>query len=83
MPDEFFISLYILMTYEKHRKLNLRKPSKNCFAIRVSGYKNQFLTEQADRLEFLEGPIKKAPKTVGAFLFTRDFRSKKSAAASF
>ena len=29
MPDEFFISLYILMTYEKHRKLNLRKPSKN------------------------------------------------------
>ncbi len=29
MPDEFFISLYILMTYEKHRKLNLRKSSKN------------------------------------------------------
>ena len=56
MPDEFFISRYISMTYEKHRKLNLRKPSKNCFAIRVSGYDNHFLTEQADRLEFLEAP---------------------------
>ena len=28
MPDEVFISLYILMTYEKHRKLNLREPLK-------------------------------------------------------
>ena len=29
MPDEFFISPYVSMTYEKHRNLNLRKPSKN------------------------------------------------------
>ena len=24
MPDEFFVSPYISMTYKKHRKLNLR-----------------------------------------------------------
>jgi len=35
MPDEFFISLYILVTYEKHRKRNLRKTSKKLRFLEV------------------------------------------------
>lgn len=37
MPVEFFISLYVLMTYEKHRKLNLRKTSKKLKFLEVLG----------------------------------------------
>ena len=40
MPVEFFISLYVLMTYEKHRKLNLRKTSKKLKFLEVPFYIN-------------------------------------------
>ena len=38
LPAEFFISLYILVTYEKHRKRNLRKTSKKLKFLEVSSY---------------------------------------------
>ena len=36
MPVEFFISLYISMTYEKHRKRNLKKTSKKLKFLEVT-----------------------------------------------